>query len=100
MLTLELLRRLYGLPQSAVGARNKIPQERISQYERGLRPTEAHMRALAAFFGLPNNPEMLFAHAPESIVGIVLEHIESNTVPPPPDMKPLFIAARETKVRR
>lgn len=68
MLYLEFLRRQHVGSQAQLANRTGLLQERISLYERGLRPTVAHMRALGEFFGFaPDSAYRLFEAVPDSL---------------------------------
>lgn len=72
---LESLRRFWKLKQLDVAEATGISQHRISEFERGLRPTPEQLRALAEFFGVP-----------ESLEYMLMEPVPP-AVPPPPDWK-------------
>jgi transcriptional regulator with XRE-family HTH domain len=81
VLWLEFKRRWEHWTQEELGRRIGRSQVRVSEWERGLRPTPADLRSLAGVFGIPAaNAEGLLHEVPANIA----------EVPPPPSLNELF----------
>jgi transcriptional regulator with XRE-family HTH domain len=90
MTGLEVLRRQHGLTQAEVAHAIGTYPSRVSDMERGLRPTAKQLRALCALFGVP-----------ESLDHVLVERVPLPVpeVPPPPDMKERITAMRAARER-
>lgn len=78
MLGVEFYRRCAHLTQAQLGEKVGEKQIRISEVERGLRPTPALLRSLAHVFGVP-----------EAAAETLLREVDPDVagVPPPPSLE-------------
>lgn len=86
MNNLEFSRRNRHLTQAQLEAGTGVPQPRLSEYERGMRPPRVHLLTLAHYFGLPEaSAESLLAEVPANMAA----------VEPPPSLRERILRGRQ-----
>ncbi len=72
MLALEFKRRNLRLTQAQVEEKTGVPQNRLSEYERGMLPSRAHLHSLASFYGVPEQAaeRILLAPVPDNMADV------------------------------